>query len=315
MSLFRFLANAMRNAGFGKHAMTSHPGFSAETPNGFTPAASNARELGFLEGGHAPAFAEACTRLNVKPVFTPRPGYGKRSIGAKVVDADGNHRWLKVFGLTTADNERWKAETDSDAIAGIHNPELIEQISWRQRNEFWVARLTEFAAGILEDGPWADAAAHGVTDIWIESLNRSLETLTRQPCTRIHIQPEIFRRWLWRHFRRELPAASSGWVPSHNDLQWSNLSFPDLFILDWEWFGQSPHGYDQGMLIAYSCHDDELTARLERAFEPVLGGEFGHYAKLFAAHTVRNSIRSGWLNPAIQASVERLIGRWEAQLR
>jgi hypothetical protein len=253
--------------------------------------------------------------LNVRQDSEPQTGYGTRSYGARVIDESGEACWLKVFGLTSDKNERWKAESDADAITGVRKPELIRQITWAHTDEFWVARLTELVTGIVETGPWADVGAHGVQDAWLETLNESLEALARQPCTRVHIEPGLFERWLWRHFRCRLTIGAFDWVPSHNDLQWSNLSHPDLSILDWEWFGRSPRGYDQGALIAYSCHDQELTARLEQTFKPALATDIGAFGKLFAAHTIRNSIRSRWLTPLMEAPVERLIGRWESQLR
>jgi hypothetical protein len=287
----------------------------AASLNKFSPASSNARELGFLEHGHPLRFAEACSTLNLHQASEPQKGYGTRSYGASVIDENGAKYWLKVFGLTSDKNERWKSETESDAITGVHKPQLIRQITWKPADGFWVARLTTFVTGIVEAGPWAQVSAHGVEYAWLESLNESLKALALQPCARVHVQTSLFERWLSRHFRRRPAITVSDWVPSHNDLQWSNLSHPDLSILDWEWYGRSPRGYDQGTLIAYSCHDDELTARLEKAFRPALETSIGAFGKLFAAHTIRSSIQSGWLNPLMKTPIEKLIGRWESQLR
>jgi hypothetical protein len=315
MSLYRYLAKAIRNAGFDRRATMSDPNSAAASLNAFSPTESNARQLGFLETGHPSRFAEACSTLKVRPASAPQLGYGKRSYGAKVVDESGAEYWLKVFGLTSSDNERWKAEIEADAIGGVRKPELIQQITWKHDDEFWVARLTTLVTGIVESGPLAEAGAKSVTDAWLESLNQSLESLTRQSCSRVHIQTGLFERWLSRHFRRRIAITPSDWVPSHNDLQWSNVSYPDLSILDWEWYGRSPRGYDQGMLIAYSCHDDALTARLEQAFRSSFESDIGNYGKIFAAHTIRNSIQAGWLNPSMRAPIERLIERWETQIR
>jgi hypothetical protein len=287
----------------------------ATSLNKFSPAASNARQLGFLERGHPSRFAEACSTLNVRQASEPNTGYGTRSYGARVVDESGATCWLKVFGLTTRQNERWQAEMESDATAGIRKPKLIRQITWEHADEFWVARLTTFVTGIVEAGPWAEVGAHGVEQAWLDSLSQSLEALALPPCARVQVQTNLFERWLSRHFRRRPAITASDWVPSHNDLQWSNLSHPDLSILDWEWYGRSPRGYDQGTLIAYSCHDNELVARLEQAFQPVLETGIGAFGKIFAAHTIRNSIQSGWLTPLMKAPIEKLIGRWESQLR
>jgi hypothetical protein len=283
--------------------------------NAFRPRGSNAAQLGFFERDHSSRFAEACSALNVRQVSDPNTGYGTRSYGAKVIDQSGATAWLKVFGLISESNERWKAETEADTITEVPKPTLLRQISWRHADEFWVARLTTFVAGIVEPGPWADVAADGVEMSWLKSLSTSLEILAQQPCSRIHIQTRIFERWLKRHFRHPPTITSADWVPSHNDLQWSNLSHPDLSLLDWEWYGRSPRGYDQGTLIAYSCHNAELAARLEREFHAVFETDIGIYGKLFAAHTVRNAIRNGWLTPAMTRPVERLIERWEAPIR
>ncbi len=315
MKPYSYLARALRHVGFGKRALTAVAASVSSSANAFKPPASNARELGFLDAEHAARFAEACSTLKLSPASTPGPGYGKRSFSARVTDRNGKGLWLKVFGLTSPETDRWKAELAADAMTGIRKPGLIEQLVWQHENEFWVARLSTFASGVIESGPWAENGADAVQDAWIETLKHSLEALALEPCDRTHIQPALFERWLSRHFRRRIETTPSDWVASHNDLQWSNLAHPDLCMLDWEWFGRSPRGYDQGMLIAYSCHNDALTARLERAFRLSFESEIGHYGKLFAAHTIRNSIESGWLNPAMRAPVGRLIERWESEIR
>jgi hypothetical protein len=293
----------------------SDQNLAAASLNAFSPAASNARELGFLGAGHELRFAEACSTLNVRQASEPQTGYGTRSYGARVIDESGASYWLKVFGLTSEKNERWKAEVEADSITGVRKPELIRQITWRHVDEFWVARLTTFVPGIVEAGPWAEAGARRVEHAWLQSLDESLETLARQSCTRVHIQTDLFERWLWRHFKRRVTISPSDWVASHNDLQWSNLSHPELSILDWEWYGRSPRGYDQGMLIAYSCHEDKLVVRLEDVFRPAFERDIATFGKIFAAHTIRNSIQSGWLNPSMKTPIERLIGRWESEVR
>ncbi len=284
-------------------------------PNEFRPAGSNAKALGFLEHGGEARFAEACSQINVTQASGPQTGYGQRSYGARVTDSRGVSYWLKVFGLRSVDNERWKAEIEADAIIGLRKPDLIQQVTWTHVDEFWVARLTTLVTDVVEVGPWADANAAGLSDGWLEHLDQSLQILTRQPCTRTHVRIDLFERWLWRHFKRRLSIAPSDWVPSHNDLQWSNLSHPNLSILDWEWFGRSPPGYDQGSLIAYSCHNDSLTARLETAFGATFDSELATFGRLFAAHTIRNSVEAGWLNPAMREPIGRLIERWDSKIR
>lgn len=284
------------------------------TLNEYVPAASSAAQLGFLERGHQSRFAEACSALNLRQTSEPNTGYGTRSYGAEVIDQCGATGWLKVFGLTSETNERWQAEMKADAIAGVPKPKLIRQFTWQHNDELWVARLTTLVTGIVEEGPWADVSAHDVEGSWLGRLSESLDALARHSCTRVHIKTGLFERWLKRHFRIRPTIAPDDWVTSHNDLQWSNLSHPDLQILDWEWFGKSPKGFDHGLLIVYSCHDEALTTRLEQAFEPAFQIGVGFYGRLFAAHTIRNSIRSGWLNPAMKEPVERLIRRWESQL-
>lgn len=123
----------------------------------------------------------------------------------------------------------------------------------------------------------------------------SLDHLANAPCEQVGVTGRLFRRWLWSNFRRVLAIEDTDWVASHNDLQWSNLCGPELSILDWEWFGRSPRGYDQAKLIAYSCHDHELT--WGGGIRLFVSSEMSRFAKVFAAHTVRNDVLSGWLNP------------------
>lgn len=312
--LFR-TANRLRSLGLLRFGNTSNQSPVTTSLNKFSPTTSNAAQLGFLERGHPSRFAEACSTLNVRQTSEPDSGYGKRSYGAKVIDERGHICWLKVFGLTSHQNERWQSEMDADVITDVPKPHLIRQFTWKHGDEFWVARLTTLVTGIVEEGPWAGISAHSVEDQWLESLTKSLNALALQPCTRVHIQASLFERWLKRHFRKPPKIAATDWVPSHNDLQWSNLSHPTIFFLDWEWYGQSPRGYDLGTLMTCSCHDNELLSRLEDAFKPALSTEISAFGKLFAAHTISNSIRNGWLTPAMKTPVARLINRWESELK
>lgn len=272
-------------------------------------------ELSFEKAGIVERFHEACARLNVRPV-TPdiNGGYSGRTAGARVETADGRQLWLRVAGVTSTDNRLLKADIAADTITGVPKPVLVEQSNWVNGNIHWTARLVTLADTAIEVNPWAGPSAASVTDDWIGELKQALDGLGSKTSAQIHVSPEALQKWLSDTNQIEHEFPQSEWRLSHNDLNWSNLTAPKLSILDWEWHGLSPTGFDPGLLIAYSCRNEELVRRLERAFEPYFETFTGRVARAFATDQLRSAAAGGWLDPAMLRHLDAMLERLNSQV-
>lgn len=279
------------------------------------PSKTAPHELDFETAGLVEQFHEACARLQVRPI-TPdiNGGYSGRTAGACVETADGRKLWLRVVGVASLDNRLLKGDIAADRISGIPKPVLIEQSDWIHKNIHWRARLVTFAGAAVEVNPWAGPAAAAITDEWIGELKQSLDRLAEQSSGQVHVSVDALKKWLADSHQIEHDFPQNDWRLSHNDLNWSNLCAPKLSIVDWEWHGLSPVGFDPGLLIAYSCMNEQLVHRLENAFAPFFETFTGRAAQAFAVDQLRSATASGWLDPQMLRPLDIMFERLNRQL-
>ena len=270
---------------------------------------------GFEFKGLDRRFAEACERLNVIARSETAIGYAGQSRGAIVEAEDGSRYWLKLYGTQTANHPRRLSEIESDRIVGVPKPRLIRQTEWWGENTLWTARLMTLAMPTVAARPWAGQTAMELSDDWFGELRAALASLADQPCSRNHISRATVRIWLARSYNIHYRFPQDAWQTSHNDLHWSNLTAPVLNVLDWEWLGRSPIGFDASMLIAYSCLYDPLVERLERTFADQFQGTTGWVARLYAAHITRQAAQQGWLNPVLIPKLDVMIEKAALEIR
>lgn len=269
----------------------------------------------FVREGLDDRFAEACERLGVKRVSALNIGPSHNSRGALVETADAQRHWLKIYGVSSPNHPGRLAEIASDALSSICKPRLLKQIEWQHGNANWIARLTTLADDAVEQAPWAGDAAAAVTDAWLQELKANLDRLVPQPSARILVSPQMLSGWLSHNYRLHYIFSSSEWVTSHNDLQWSNLTAPTLYILDWEHLGSAPIGYDIGWFIACSCRDPALVRRLEKIFASHFSTATGLTARLFATHRLKQHAQENNLDPEFIADLDDMIARLLNDLR
>lgn len=71
------------------------------------------------------------------------------------------------------------------------------------------------------------------------------------------------------------------WVPAHADLNWSNLTWPACWIIDWEDHGMAPRGLDAATLWANSLGIAGLAERVWQERRADLGTRPGRLMALF----------------------------------
>jgi len=270
--------------------------------------------LGFATENLDARFTEACDRLCLAPVSEIDKGYWGKALGSIVETADGKRYWLKVFGVKQIDNANRLTEIRADEIVGAYKPALVRQHDWTVGKVHYTARMTSLASASVEQNPWAGVTATEVPDSWIHDLVSALKSLSAHASTGTHVKQKTIGDWLFARHRIRYDFPQGDWHLSHNDLNWSNVTAPTLSILDWEWHGYSPIGYDPGRLIAFACEHENLVTRLERSFAPHFASFTGLVARAYATDRVMDGVRSGVFDPKLELALGHMIDRLDIEL-
>lgn len=230
-----------------------------------------------------------------------------RNIGARVRLHDGTEAWLKVGGVYARQNRFFLGEPQAAEITGVPKPAMLANVEWTRGMVTWGARLmTLIDAPVVEFDLWAGNRAAHVSDAWIAALKAALERLAPQPARCATCDPRHVHKILDEHYGVAAPPREA-WHLAHSDLHWSNLTAPELAILDWEVWGLAPPGYDIAMLIAYSANDAGLVARLEEAFAETLAKPSVRATRLYVLHLVLEMTENGHLDPDMRDSVAGML--------
>src|SRR5262249_47653373 len=96
---------------------------------------------------------------------------------------------------------------------------------------------------------------------WWNDLKTSITALQTKTSDRVHVTEEGLARRLKDRFGIKLNSGFPFWQIAHCDLHWGNLTAPELSIIDWEWWGRAPYGFDVATLYVYSVAHPELVAK------------------------------------------------------
>jgi hypothetical protein len=174
-------------------------------------------------------------------------------------------------------------------VAGVNKPAWYRGMSWidTERGVIWRAdeteRVTETPVsrgGVLTGDP-------DLPESWWRALARSLSALGAAAANRVatvHTVPitqERISATITEVFGRQVDTTITAWGAVHADLAWTNLTGPELVILDWEDYGRGPAGLDHASLWAASLAVPSLVERIEGEFAEMLGTRTGWLCQLF----------------------------------
>ena len=108
---------------------------------------------------------------------------------------------------------------------------------------------------------------------------------------------------------------ASGTSPRHRDAKNPGRRFgletakacpaPSLSLIDWEFYGAAPRGYDAAMLLMLASKDPELHDRLEKAFAEDLNTRSGLIARLYTIASRLKRMEEGKSDPRYYRKMER----------
>ncbi|WP_027944014.1 hypothetical protein [Amycolatopsis taiwanensis] len=178
----------------------------------------------------------------------------------------------------------------AELLRDIAKPAWYRGLSWLDQAEGVVWRADDvelITAGPIQRGPLrSDVALPGG---WWGALNESLDALAGQHTTRIATPDTevITQALVTREIERAFPGRvdttiTEPWVPAHGDLNWSNVTGPEFWILDWEDHGMAPRGLDAANLWASSLTVPELAERVYHERRADLESRPGKLMALFS---------------------------------
>lgn len=146
----------------------------------------------------------------------------------------------------------------STLLTGIAKPRWYQAVSWYDEatDTLWRADECELVTGPHVVPIGYPLAEPELSSQWWCTLNRSLDNLADQHTTRIatpDTQP-ITQALVTETIEQAFPGrinttiTDQPWAPAHGDLNWSNLTAPECWILDWEDLGLAPRGLDAATL-------------------------------------------------------------------
>ncbi|QMU67791.1 hypothetical protein [Streptacidiphilus sp. P02-A3a] len=206
-------------------------------------------------------------------------------------------QWLRLLaapagrfrgGSWDGSEEAGKAVPDA-----VPRPRLRTAHEWADADHAYRAELYERIQGTsLSDGPLPPTGLR-LPHSWWTSLRTSLAAIAATGTDRVAIRQERLDWAMPEFLGTALDTRVPAWATAHADIQWSNLTGPDLIILDWERWGLAPAGYDEATLYISSLTAPELAARVHQAFEPALTSPAGRFSQLVVASEFLQGMRRG----------------------
>jgi hypothetical protein len=275
-----------------------------------TPSGQRIVKGSFIKQPGKDKIAEACRRLGVEPIGPIHHGMDHRTINI-MVEQNGARYWMKLSGIQSFSmNEPRRKELSAPSITGVRKPSIFKTTEWISDDDVhWLALQMTLAPSAVEQGLWASTNAQRVTDDWIASLKTTLDILGNATTTQYAIRPERIKKLIVRYWGKHVPHIVDEWRFAHGDLQWSNLTAPDLILIDWEFWGLAPRGYDAARLIVFSVGYPDLVRRLEVAFADDLATASGRVALLALAAEALEWIDNGHSFPRYRELVVEMAKR------
>ena len=249
--------------------------------------------------------AAAADRFGVTVDGEPVRGSYDRTLAVRT----SGPAWLRV----TAQEPQWARGEYWDGIAtatgkafdAVPMPRHLRSAEWADGGQVVRADLLTFVdepavgSGLLLDHPV------DLPGTWWTALRAGLDALrTATGTERRVLRPGELREVIRARFGVEIDLGRVEWEVAHGDLHFGNLTGPRLTILDWEYWGWAPAGYDAAVLACSAVLQPDVAARVRAEFAGVLGTCSGAVAQLAAAEKYLRLVDIG-AHPEIAEPVRR----------
>jgi hypothetical protein len=210
-----------------------------------------------------------------------------RTIGSRVTGSN-SERWLRVSWSQTrwTDGEWWTGNYDSARIVGVPKPTVLDLYEWDEIDDYWgQCRNRAEIMTLVADLPCSATpelrTELDLPDQWCTELRRSLDTLAEQPTDRGESNQDHVSGRLLSFFGSSIDPKVTAWTIAHGDLNWTNVTQPNLVLLDWESWGVKMAAYDAATLYVLSLLAPETATKVHNTFADIVDSPDGVRAQLF----------------------------------
>jgi hypothetical protein len=158
---------------------------------------------------------------------------------------------------------------------------VFDMYEWGQGNYRVRAELMTFVGDAACSRTPELRSELAVPEQWWATLRSSLDVLAEVPTERGDADQERVTRRLLMFFGGGIDPTVHSWQTAHGDLDWTNLTAPNLVLLDWESWGRKPAGYDAANLYVLALLAPDTAGRIHTTFGDLLDSPAGILAQLY----------------------------------
>lgn len=223
-------------------------------------------------------------------------GWEGRTLGRAGRTATGQRVWLRLAAAPVAKacGKLWDgAEAAQQAFGdlGGHRPALLAIHDAEHDGTVYRAELSEHLDQLVASAdPILRHPLQLSADWWL-ALDGALEKVAAAVTDRVAVRQAYIDRAVPQYLGIPAPPVTR-WATVHGDLNWANVTAPELRLLDWEAWGQGPWAYDQATLYAYSLLQSDTADRLREAF-PFLGTTEAYAAEAVVCAELLQTVSRG----------------------
>lgn len=234
--------------------------------------------------------ASAARRLDREVIDTPSLGFQGGSIGYPTTKGE----WLSVR-VTPLKGDDYRAVRErirmADRIvpASVPRPHEIASEIFTVDEHSVFASLNPLAPGrscsrypcLVEDDPL-------ITEAYVRELRGHVDSLARIQQAPPHSQTlhTRFGTWVKEECLVYTSLRVDKLVTGHGDFHWGNFRLPDLYIVDWEYWGKVPEGYDAAQLLVMSLAVPRVGSLVRDVFGDQLATDDGRRCLALWCHVV-----------------------------
>jgi hypothetical protein len=226
-----------------------------------------------------------------EPVFSGQD----RTVGSRAKTPDGEC-WLRVswsHGYWVS-GEFWTGNQDAAALVGVPKPALIgEPYDWEEPQHVNRAEMMTLVTDRTCSTTEELRSALDLPDRWWTDLRAALDTLAAQHTERGTHDQDVVTRRLLAFFGGQIDPVVTAWVPAHGDLNWTNLTRPNLVLLDWESWGVKIAGYDAATLYVLALRAPDTAMKVRQVFADILDSPDGVRAQLMVISRYLRRVDNG----------------------
>lgn len=226
-----------------------------------------------------------------EPVFSGQD----RTIGSRAKTTDGE-RWLRVSWSHHywVSGDFWTGNQDAAALVGVPKPTLIgEPYDWDEPQHLNRAEMMTLVTDPTCSTTEELRSTLDLPDQWWADLRAALDTLASQHTERGTRDQDAVTRRLLAFFGGQIDPLVTAWVPAHGDLNWTNLTRPNLVLLDWESWGVKMAGYDAATLYVLALRAPGTATKVRQVFADLLDSPDGVRAQLMVISRYLRRVDNG----------------------